>query len=331
MRLQQLIASDLRGALVFCATLPEESQSTAYHVLFVRWAQQDPGEALRATQELPENLRSKFALQVLSQWSSADPQAALAQLVAANYLPAASKAEVALRLLTPLARQDPAAAWNALAALNLPPETPGVAELQGRILGGWITRDRETALAWLKNAALDDAAYDRAIISAVGQMIHTPNPDASAMALFREFVASGRMENIRDPALLAQAVYTAKSLGATLGAKDYDTAMQWAAALPAGSQAQAYVLSNVAFSQTHGAQLPEMGWIETLEPGFVRTRTVTAVTYGRLLANGNTAAGQELRQQQLDPDAYDPARTRALVEQAELPPAEKTRLLALLR
>jgi hypothetical protein len=106
--------------------------------------------------------------------------------------------------------------------------------------------------------------------------------------------------------------------------------LEWGFQLPEESTAQAYVLSNVAFSQTHGPALPDMPWIPEMKPGFARTRTVAAVAYGRLLVAGGDATLSSEVKRQLDTDDYQPAKLRSIVQQSALPANEKKTLLSLL-
>ncbi len=255
------------------------------------------------------------------------PEAVQAILASDPGISDEQRTQLALRAIMDIGRSDPVAALQALAAMPML-DAAQKAGVMNQILSHWIVADKATALAWLKDAAVDDATYDGAIVSAIAQLSHSGDLTKDAATLFREFVASGRMDNISDPALRSQAVVTAKLLGVALGSKDYATALQWGFELPADSSAQAYVLSNVAFSQTHGATLPDISWVANMEAGFARTRVVAAIAYGRLLAYGAVEAGTAIRQQ-LDRDQYDLAGIRATVEQASLANDEKQAILAL--
>jgi hypothetical protein len=325
--LQRRIATNLRDAWAYCGALPVEQQATAYHILFARWVQQDPAAAVQAAQELPENLRGVILSQTLTQLAITNPEAVLAILASVSGISDELRSQFARRAISEIGRRDPVAALQALSALPMT-DSAQQADVVNQILSHWIVSDKATALAWLHDAAVDDATYDTALVSAISQMSHRGDLAQDAATLFREFVEGGRMDNISDPALRSQAVLTAKLLGVALGSKDYATALQWGFELPADSSAQAYILSNVAFSQTHGDALPDISWVANMAPGFARTRVVAAISYGRLLAHGEVEAGTAIRQQ-LDSDKYDLGRVKAMVEQANLTRDEKQALLAL--
>ncbi len=325
--LKRRIATNFRDALAYCGALPADQQGTAYHMLFARWMQQDPAVAVQAAQELPESLRAVILSQALTQLAATNPEALLAILASDTGISDELRSQYALRALSQIGRRDPVAALQALAAMPLP-DAAQQAGLVNQILSHWIVADQATALAWLQASTVDDVTYDTALVSAIGLMLHRGDLGKDAASLFREFVESGRMDHINDPDLRAQAIFTAKSIGVALGSKDYAAALQWGFELPADSSAQAYVLSNVAFSQTHGTTLPDISWVASMEPGFARTRVVAAVAYGRLLASGASDASQALRRQ-LDGDVYNLDGIRTMVEHASLAPDEKKALMAL--
>ncbi|MBM4143018.1 MAG: hypothetical protein FJ225_05420 [Lentisphaerae bacterium] len=208
---------------------------------------------------------------------------------------------------------------------------PALEEVENRraadMLGQWIATYGATILTWMKDADIDDATYDRAILSAVQRMSYAKGPEAAA--LFTAFVTAGRMDRMTDAGLYAHAVSAAKGLGAVFGAMDYPAALEWGFALPEGSAAQAYVLSNVAFSQSHGAALPSLPWIKDMHPGFARVRVIAALAYGRMLAARDTVLTPEIKRQ-LDSDEFIPARLSEIVRESALPAEEKRVLLALL-
>jgi hypothetical protein len=289
------LAADPASALEFCRSLPPDQQMMAFSTLFERWVRKDP-------------------------------ESALAWLAATGDLPVEAKRRIAPYALFELGRRDPVAALNILAGSDLPDATTRN-RLTADILGGWIAMDSPTALVWIRDSDVDEDTYDRAILAALQQM--TGPQAANAAALFAEFVGAGRMDAMTDPTLYAQTVSAAKLLGATLGGLDYFSALEWGFGLPPDSAAQAYILSNVAFSQSHGPTLPDMPWIGKMDSGFVRTRVLAALAYGRLLANGDTTLSPEVKRQ-LDADDFNLPRIKAIVQQSNLPAAEKRTLLPLL-
>lgn len=317
---------DPAGTLAYCHTLPKKLQRMAFQLVFTQWVQSAPEEALRAAQALSGDLRQNMVDMTMTLWAQSHPDVVMAQLDSVDGLSSRARNRIALDALVKSHRDDPAAAIDALANARF--GTPDDRDrMAGYLLGQWIVEDGAKALAWMRDSNLDDATYDRAIVFAVRHLSGQKIEDAAV--LFEEFVGSGRMDDMMDKRLYREAVLSAKILGAAMGGMDYSGALAWGFELPPESAAQAYVLSNVAFSQTHGQLFPDVTWIAELDPGFVRARTIATVAYGRLMVNGDHDLFHEVKRQ-LDHDQIDPARLRVIVQQSKLPPLEKQTLLGLM-
>jgi hypothetical protein len=148
--------------------------------------------------------------------------------------------------------------------------------------------------------------------------------DAAAVLL--RYAASGRMSAITDPELFEQMVHAAKGLGVSFGFRDYAAAVEWGRAMQANSAAQAYFLSNVAYSQAHQGRFPDISWLADMEPGVAQVRVIAATAMGLLNASGQTPLGAQLKRQ-LDSDRFDPNGIAGILQQSSLPDAEKSALL----
>lgn len=327
--LSQRAETDPEGVLAECLGLPPEQQRMALNMLFSKWARRDPAAALKAAEALPENMRrQEYLQQVLMTGARAEPEDTLRRLAAIANLRPDFRSNIVMQAIAVLRRRNPpTAAINEL--LRTDQLDPALrSRLTGETIGDWICTDRATALGWLRDSNLDDATYDRAILAAVNRLSNT-RQEAVAASLFTDFVRAGRMQHMKDPEIYAQTVLTSKILGATWGGKDFPTALAAAFSMPAGSDAQAYVLSNVAFSQSKGEFMPPTDWIAGLPPGFTRTRVIAAIAYGRLLAVQDQPLYLEMKRQ-LDSDALEPAKIRDIVNASQLSDNDKRTLQSLL-
>jgi hypothetical protein len=171
---------------------------------------------------------------------------------------------------------------------------------------------------------LDEVAYDRAILQMIGVLSQNRIEDAAAV--LSRYAASGRMSAITDPELFERMVVTAKSLGVSFGAKNYSAAVEWGQTMPANSAAQAYFLSNVAYSQALQGQFPDISWLADMKPGLAQVRVIAATALGLLNASGETTLGSQVKRQ-LDNDQFDPGGIAGILRQSSLPDAEKAALL----
>lgn len=318
--------TDPSGTFAYCMNLPANDPRKEWAVVTVLtgWAGVDSAAALKAVKKLSDReWRERCISLVLSLDVNREPGRTLKNLAADGDLSPGTRSNVAMHAVSALRRKDPAAAVEIIPEIeSLDPALRN--RLRAEALGDWIASNGTAALVWIKDADVDEDTYDIAIISAINKLCIDRETDAGA--LLAEFTAAGRMDRIADPFTYSQAVKTAKIVGAVWGARDYQTALASVEDFPAGSATEAYVLSNVAFSQSHGSKLPNMHWIQELPAGFTRTRVVTAVAYGRLLANGNEELHPKVKAQ-LDCDELDPSTLKELVIMSRLPSGEKETIL----
>jgi hypothetical protein len=302
--LRTLMEKDFQQALTYVLSLPpgQGQQLGAAHMLFGTWARQDPQAALQAAQRLPEAGRQAFLDVILAQWVRLRPEEALAYLASSNqFLPDVGW-PLALQALSAITRGESGEPLDEAA--------------RQRML--------ESAFSWLNHAGLDAASYDRAIVQAIHML--SGNRIEDAAAVLSRYAASGRMSAITDPELFEQLVGAAKGLGGSFGSRDYAAAVEWGRAMPANSAAQAYFLSNVAYSQAIQGQIPDISWLADMKPGLAQVRVIAATAMGLLNASGQTPLGVQLKRQ-LDSDRFDPNGIAGILQQSSLPDAEKSALL----
>jgi hypothetical protein len=294
---------DFQQALTYLLSLPPDQQAHAARMLFNAWGRQDPQAALQAAQRLPEEVGRQSILGfIFALWVDLRPEEALAYLASSNQFAPDFGWQIALQSLSANIRENGREPLDEAA--------------HQRILA--------SAFAYLNSSGLDEAAYDRAILQMIGILSQDRIEDAAAVLL--RYAASGRMSAITDPALFEQMVVTAKILGVSFGARDYAAAVEWGRAMQANSAAQAYFLSNVAYSQAHQGRFPDISWLADMEPGVAQVRVIAATAMGLLNASGQTPLGAQLKRQ-LDSDRFDPNGIAGILQQSSLPDAEKSALL----
>ena len=300
--LRALMAKDFQQALTYLLSLPPDQQTQAGRMLFDIWASQDPEAAVQAAQRMPEAGRQAILTVILAQWVRVRPDAALVYLAASKQF-------------------APDFGWQmALQALSMSTHENGREQQEEAAYQRILT----SAFAYLNSSGLDEVAYDRAVLQMIGILSQNRIEDAAAVLV--RYAASGRMSAITDPALFEQMVVTAKSLGVSFGARDYSAAVEWGRAMQANSAAQAYFLSNVAYSQAYQGQFPDISWLADMEPGVAQVRVIAATAMGLLNASGQTSLGAQLKRQ-LDSDRFDPNGIAGILQQSSLPDAEKSALL----
>jgi hypothetical protein len=294
---------DFQQAMTYLLSLPLDQQAQAGQMLFPVWSRQDPQAAVRAAQRLPEEAGRQSFLDVLfQQWVNLRPEEALAYLTSSTPFAPDFGWPLALQAISAITRGESGEPLDEAA--------------RQRIL--------ESAFSWLNHAGLDAASYDRAIVQAIHML--SGNRIEDAAAVLSRYAASGRMSAITDPALFEQLVDAAKGLGGSFGSRDYAAAVEWGRAMPANSAAQAYFLSNVAYSQAIHGQIPDISWLADMKPGLAQVRVIAATAMGLLNASGQTPLGVQLKRQ-LDSDRFDPNGIAGILQQSSLPDAEKSALL----
>jgi hypothetical protein len=294
---------DFQQAMTYLLSLPLDQQAQAGQMLFPVWSRQDPQAAVRAAQRLPEEAGRQSFLDVLfQQWVNLRPEEALAYLTSSTPFAPDFGWPLALQAISAITRGESGEPLDEAA--------------RQRIL--------ESAFSWLNHAGLDAASYDRAIVQAIHML--SGNRIEDAAAVLSRYAASGRMSAITDPELFEQLVGAAKGLGGSFGSRDYAAAVEWGRAMPANSAAQAYFLSNVAYSQAIHGQIPDISWLADMKPGLAQVRVIAATAMGLLNASGQTPLGVQLKRQ-LDSDRFDPNGIAGILQQSSLPDAEKSALL----
>jgi hypothetical protein len=294
---------DFQQAMTYLLSLPLDQQAQAGQMLFPVWSRQDPQAAVQAAQRLPEEAgRQSFLAVLFRQWVSLRPEEALAYLTSSTPFAPDFGWPLALQAISAITRGESGEPLDETA--------------RQRML--------ESAFSWLNHAGLDAASYDRAIVQAIHMLSENRIEDAAAV--LSRYAASGRMSAITDPELFEQMVHAAKGLGVSFGARDYTSAVEWGRAMPANSAAQAYFLSNVAYSQALQGQFPDISWLADMKPGLAQVRVIAATAMGLLNASGQTPLGVQLKRQ-LDSDRFDPNGISGILQQSSLPDAEKSALL----
>jgi hypothetical protein len=294
---------DFQQALTHLLSLPPDQQAHAGQMLFTAWTHQDPQAAVQAAQRLPEEAGRQSILAVIfQQWVRLRPEEALAYLTSSTPFAPDFGWPLALQASSAITRGESGEPLDEAA--------------RQRIL--------TSAFAYLNSSGLDEVAYDRAILQMIGVLSQNRIEDAAAV--LSRYAASGRMSAITDPELFERMVVTAKSLGVSFGAKNYSAAVEWGQTMPANSAAQAYFLSNVAYSQALQGQFPDISWLADMKPGLAQVRVIAATALGLLNASGETTLGSQVKRQ-LDNDQFDPGGIAGILRQSSLPDAEKAALL----
>ncbi len=176
---------------------------------------------------------------------------------------------------------------------------------------------------------VDDKTYDEAILRALPNLLRR-NPQ-DAITLLDDFIRNGRMDVSRDPEFYERAINVVKNLGVHLGSRDLREGINLGLQLPADSPAQAYLLSNIAYTNSRQDRLPSLHMLYRLpRGGATRTRVAAGLLYGRLGYHRDTTGQTGDVKAQLDNDNFDLGTLREITSSSSLPPHEQRAILRLI-
>ena len=316
---QQLGIADPEGALAVAQEFSDPGDGgQLLRVLFSRWAQQDPTAALTRWETLPAGPARAAALRALVEsWSRRDPPAALAW--ARGRDPGADRTAALEACLRELAARDPATAIAEAATL---PAGHAQERVLQQAFAHLVRRQPDEAARLLP--ALPPGDAQTLIVSDVARALAERDlPAALAWSNgltidFTRWLALGSVLGVwaqRDPAAAARHVlelppgptldYIAGQFVIHLAARPAE-AIAWAESLTPSARDAAFVTLAAAWAQLSPAEA--VAWAGGLPAEPTRT-------------NALAAAHAVWR-------ALDPAAARQWLEDAGLPPATRSRILA---